>query len=245
MKNNSRRKFIENTLKATAAVAVAGPIIFAANKANANTTIANEITADEVLKFTQVPLGFEYKALEPYIDAQTNEIHYTKHHTAYIKNVNDAIIAEKLTFTTEKDFFDHASQLSPKARNNGGGAWNHNFFWQSLTPKPAAPAGKIKDAINASFGSLDQFKEQFAQAALGRFGSGWVWLVNVNGKLTITSTANQDNPLFDNATVKGTPLLALDVWEHAYYLKYQNKRNEYVAGWWNVVNWDQVNKRLG
>ena len=245
MKNNSRRKFIENTLKATAAVAVAGPVILAANKVQANTTIANEITADDGLKFTQVPLGFEYNALEPYIETQINEIHYTKHHKAYIKNVNDALIAEKLIYTSEKDFFDHASQLSPKARNNGGGAWNHNFFWQSLTPKSGAPTGKIKDAINASFGSLDQFKEQFAQAALGRFGSGWVWLVNVNGKLTITSTANQDNPLFDNATVKGTPLLALDVWEHAYYLKYQNKRNEYVAGWWNVVNWDQVNKRLG
>ncbi len=246
MKNNSRRKFIENTLKATAAVAVAGPVIFGADKTYARETEnTREFIAAEALQFTQVPLGFEYNALEPYIDTQTNQIHYTKHHTAYIKNVNDAILAEKIGYTTEKEFFDHASQLSPKARNNGGGAWNHNFFWQSLTPKPTAPEGKLKDTINVAFGSLELFKAQFAQAALSRFGSGWVWLVNVDGKLSIASTANQDNPLFDNATVKGKPLLALDVWEHAYYLKYQNKRNEYVAGWWNVVNWNEVSKRLG
>ncbi|NHA03727.1 superoxide dismutase [Mucilaginibacter sp. HC2] len=197
------------------------------------------------MKFTQVPLGFDYKALEPHIDALTMEIHYTKHHTAYIKNVNEAIIAEKLTFSSEKNFFDNASKLSAKARNNGGGAWNHNFFWQSLKPGiSTGPDGKVKDAIISSFGSVDKFKELFSQAALTRFGSGWAWLVNDNGTLKITSTANQDNPLFNNAEVKGTPLLALDVWEHAYYLKYQNKRNDYIAGWWNVVNWDEVNKRL-
>lgn len=246
MKNNSRRKFIENTLRASVAVAVAGPLIFGTEKVSAKDNKgAREVSEGDVLKFTQVPLGFDYKALEPHIDALTNEIHYTKHHTAYIKNVNEAIVAEKLIFTTEKEFFDHASQLSPKARNNGGGAWNHNFFWQSLTPNSTGPDGKIKDAIVSSFGSFDAFKEQFAQAALTRFGSGWAWLVNVNGKLTITSTANQDNPLFDNAPVKGTPLLALDVWEHAYYLKYQNKRADYIAGFWNVVNWNEVNKRLG
>ncbi|HEX8020743.1 superoxide dismutase [Mucilaginibacter sp.] len=245
MKTNSRRQFIENTLKATVAVAVTGPLILSADKAlAAYNQNEGHLQPGDVLKFSQVPLGFDYKALEPHIDGLTNEIHYTKHHTAYIKNVNDAIVAEKLTFSTEKEFFDHASQLSPKARNNGGGAWNHNFFWESLTPNSAGPDGKIKDAIVAAFGSFEQFKDQFSQAALGRFGSGWVWLVNVNGKLTITSTANQDNPLFDNAAVKGTPLLALDVWEHAYYLKYQNRRNEYVAGWWNVVNWNAVNKRL-
>lgn len=246
MKNNSRREFIENTLKATVAIAVTGPLILNSENALASPKRGGTVrVSTDVLKFAQVPLGFDYKALEPHIDALTNEIHYTKHHAAYVKNVNEAIVAEKLTFTTEKEFFDHASQLSPKARNNGAGAWNHNFFWQSLTPNSIGPDGRIKDALNAAFGSFDQFKEQFAQAALTRFGSGWVWLVNVNGKLIIASTANQDNPLFDNAAVKGVPLLALDVWEHAYYLKYQNRRNEYIAGWWNVINWNEVNKRLG
>ena len=244
MKANSRRKFIENTLKATVIAAVSGPVLL--KSASASVTGSHHLfNADEPLKFTQVPLGFDYKALEPHIDALTMEIHYTKHHTAYIKNVNDAIVAEKLTFTSEKEFFDNASKLSAKARNNGGGAWNHNFFWQSLKPGTSAgPDGKVKEAIISSFGSVEKFKELFSQAALTRFGSGWAWLVNDNGTLKITSTTNQDNPLFNNAEVKGTPLLALDVWEHAYYLKYQNKRNEYIAGWWNVVNWDEVNKRL-
>jgi len=244
MKANSRRKFIENTLKATVIATVSGPVLLK----SASASVAGNhhlFNADEPLKFTQVPLGFDYKALEPHIDALTMEIHYTKHHTAYIKNVNEAIVAEKLTFTSEKEFFDNTSKLSAKARNNGGGAWNHNFFWQSLKPGTSAgPDGKVKEAIISSFGSVEKFKELFSQAALTRFGSGWVWLVNDNGTLKITSTANQDNPLFNNAEVKGTPLLALDVWEHVYYLKYQNKRNEYIAGWWNVVNWDEVNKRL-
>jgi Fe-Mn family superoxide dismutase len=174
MKTNTRRQFIENTLKATVAVAVTGPLLLNADKAFAvyNADEARLNTGD-FLKFSQVPLGFDYRALEPHIDGLTNEIHYTKHHAAYIKDVNDAIVAEKLKFSTEMEFFDHASQLSPKARNNGGGAWNHNFFWQSLTPNSAGPDGKKKDAISAGFGSFEQFKEQFTQAALGRFGSGW------------------------------------------------------------------------
>jgi Fe-Mn family superoxide dismutase len=244
MKTNSRRKFIENTLKATAAIAIGGPAIL--NTASAAIVSVDRGDVADPLKFTQVPLGFDYGALEPNIDALTNEIHYTKHHTAYIKNVNEAIIAEKLNFASEKEFFDNASKLSAKARNNGGGAWNHNFFWQSLKPGTATgPDDKAKDAIVATFGTVDKFKELFTQAALTRFGSGWAWLISDNGTLKVTSTANQDNPLFDNAQIKGTPLLALDVWEHAYYLKYQNKRNEYIANWWNVVNWDTVNKRLG
>jgi Fe-Mn family superoxide dismutase len=244
MKTNSRRKFIENTLKATVIAAVSGPVFLKSTSASVSSK-HRLFNADKPLKFTQVPLGFDYKALEPHMDALTMEIHYTKHHTAYIKNVNEAIVAEKLTFTSEKEFFDNASKVSAKARNNGGGAWNHNFFWQSLKPGTSAgPDGKVKEAIISSFGSVEKFKELFGQAALTRFGSGWAWLVNDNGTLKVTSTANQDNPLLNNAEVKGTPLLALDVWEHAYYLKYQNKRNEYIAGWWNVVNWDEVNKRL-
>jgi len=146
---------------------------------------------------------------------------------------------------SETDFFARISKLSAKLRNNGGGAWNHNFFWQVMRPKATdGPTGKVAEALNASFGSVDKFKEQFTQAAMTRFGSGWAWLVSDNGKLKIGSTPNQDNPLMDVSEFKGTPLLGLDVWEHAYYLKYQNKRNEYIANWWNVVNWDEVARRL-
>ena len=236
MKDNSRRKFIKNTIAATAVVTVGASLI------DSSAAFAGA----GAFKFTQVALPFKYADLEPSIDALTNEIHYTKHHTAYIKNVNDAIVAEKIPYASEKEFFANASKLSVKARNNAGGAWNHNFFWESLrAPGAAAPQGKLLDAINGSFGSLDKLKEQFNDAATKRFGSGWAWLVSDGGKLKIGSTANQDNPLFDNAELKGTPLLGLDVWEHAYYLKYQNRRPEYIANWWNVVNWDKVAQRLG
>ncbi len=197
------------------------------------------------LDFSQIALPYAYAALEPHIDTLTMEIHYTRHHAAYVKNVNDAIAEEKINYNNEAEFFSNISKLSAKARNNGGGAWNHNFFWQVMKPGGGGkPAGKVADALNSAFGSFEKFQEQFNAAALGRFGSGWAWLVNDNGKLKIGSTPNQDNPLMDVSDLKGTPLLALDVWEHAYYLKYQNKRNEYVAAWWNVVNWDEVAKRL-
>ncbi|ETZ21390.1 superoxide dismutase [Pedobacter sp. V48] len=236
MKTNSRRNFIQNSLKASIGIAIGTPLIL---------NVTGALASQAPLKFSQVPLGYPYNAFEPYIDALTTEIHYTRHHTAYIKNVNDAIVAEKITFGSVKDFFDNASKLSAKARNNGGGAWNHNFFFESLKPGVSTgPQGKIKEAIDSAFGSTDKFKEQFSQAAATRFGSGWAWLVNDKGTLKITSTANQDNPLFDNAEIKGTPLLALDVWEHAYYLKYQNKRPDYIASFWNIVNWDKVASRL-
>lgn len=235
MKNITRRQFVENSLKAGALTFVSSPILAKG--------IEKEIVAPAV-QFSQVALPYAYNALEPHIDAMTMEIHYTKHHAAYIKNVNEAIAADKITTTNEQEFFASASKLSAKARNNGGGAWNHNFFWQVMKPNSSAPAGKVADAINGSFGSFDKFKEQFTQAAMTRFGSGWAWLVNDGGKLKIGSTPNQDNPLMDNSDIKGTPVLALDVWEHAYYLKYQNKRNEYVAAFWNVINWDEVAKRL-
>lgn len=230
MKTISRREFVKSSLQATAAAAVVLPL----------TSDAEPIA----FSFSQVALPYDYKALEPYIDAMTMEIHYTKHHAAYVKNVNDAIAAEKISFENEKDFFANASKLSAKARNNSGGAWNHNFFWQVMKPNGGAPAGKVADAINGSFGSFEKFKEEFTKAAMGRFGSGWAWLVSDGGKLKIGSTPNQDNPLMDVSELKGTPVLGLDVWEHAYYLKYQNKRNEYVSNWWNVVNWDEVAKRL-
>jgi superoxide dismutase, Fe-Mn family len=197
-----------------------------------------------VLLFTQSPLPYAYFSLEPHIDAQTMEIHYTRHHTAYIKNVNEEIAAKSYLYNSEAEFFANASRLSDKARNNGGGAWNHNFFWQVMKPGGNSPAGKIAEALTQSFESIEKFKEAFAAAAVGRFGSGWAWLVDDQGKLKIGSTPNQDNPLMDNSGLKGKPLLALDVWEHAYYLKYQNKRADYIAAWWNVVNWEEVAKRL-
>jgi Fe-Mn family superoxide dismutase len=242
--NTSRRKFIQNSLKATVITSFGSSLIQNTETFASDLDSANEYKSI-ALQFSQIPLPYANNALEPSIDATTMDIHYNKHHSAYVKNVNDAIAAENISFTTEKDFFANASKLSPKARNNGGGSWNHNFFWQVMAPSAGgAPSGKVAEALTAAFGSLDKFKEQFTQAAMTRFGSGWAWLVNDNGKLKIGSTANQDNPLMDSSDIKGTPILALDVWEHAYYLKYQNKRNEYVANWWNVVNWSEVAKRL-
>lgn len=237
MENNSRRKFIQTSLAATAAVTVG------------NSFIANAIAGEPepaAFAFKQVPLPFKYADLEPSIDALTNEIHYTKHHATYIKTINELIVSEKIPYKTEKEFFANASKISAKARNNAGGAWNHNFFWESLKAPStsAAPTGKVADAINASFGSFEKFKTEFADAASKRFGSGWAWLVKDGGKLKIGSTPNQDNPWFDTAEIKGTPLLGLDVWEHAYYLKYQNKRPDYINAFWNVVNWDAVAKRM-
>lgn len=237
MKNISRRKFVKDSVKATTITAIGSSLIL-----NATKTLG---AANAAVQFSQIKLPYAYNALEPSIDAATMEIHYSRHHAGYVKNVNAAIASESISFSTEQEFFANASKLSTGARNNGGGAWNHNFFWQVMKAGGStAPAGKVSEAINGAFGSFEKFKEQFTQAAMTRFGSGWAWLVSEDGKLKIGSTPNQDNPLMDNSNFKGTPLLGLDVWEHAYYLKYQNKRNEYVANWWNVVNWDEVAKRL-
>lgn len=237
----ARRKFIGLTLTAAGALTFGSmPMdVFSAEPDNSE----NKWTA---YMFTQDPLPYAYNALEPSIDAMTMEIHYGKHHATYIKNVNEAIKAEGLNYKNAADFFAHSSKMSAKAKNNAGGAWNHNFFWASMKPSSSsvAPTGKLKTAIDKDFGSLDAFKAEFSKAALGQFGSGWAWLVSANGKLKIVTTANQDNPLMDGVSAKGTPLLAIDVWEHAYYLKYQNKRNDYIAAFWNVVNWEQVSKRL-
>lgn len=238
----SRRIFIERSLTAAVVTTIGFPAIL---RAATKPTVDETPVLASALQFSQIALPYAYNALEPNIDATTMEIHYTKHHATYIKNVNEAIAAEKVTFSSEKEFFSNVSKLSPKLKNNGGGSWNHNFFWQVMAPSAGgAPSGKIADAINGSFGSFDKFKEQFSKAAMDRFGSGWTWLVADGGKLKIGSTANQDNPLMDSSELKGTPVLALDVWEHAYYLKYQNKRVEYVTNWWNVVNWNEVAKRL-
>lgn len=244
MESNNRRNFIKNTLTASLAMAIGTPVLLDGGIARAADFIDSNDNNLVPFKFTQSPLKYAYNALEPNIDAQTMEIHYTKHHAAYVKNVNDAIAAEKIPYATAKEFFNNASKLSAKARNNGGGAWNHNFFFDTLKAgSSAGPQGRLKQAIDKAFGSIDKFKEQFSAAAASRFGSGWAWLVNDKGTLKITSTANQDNPLFDTAEIKGIPLLGLDVWEHAYYLKYQNKRADYIGNWWNVVDWDVVAQR--
>jgi superoxide dismutase len=193
-------------------------------------------------QFTQKPLPYNYNALEPFIDAQTMEIHYSKHHASYVKNLNTAVIgtdAEKMTIT---EVFANVSKLSPTIRNNAGGHFNHEFFWSILTPeKNTKPSADLEKAINETFGSLEALKEKVNAAATSRFGSGWVWLyVGQEGKLAICTTANQDNPLMDVAENKGMPILGIDVWEHAYYLKYQNKRADYLTAIWNVINWNEV-----
>jgi len=200
------------------------------------------------MAFTLPPLPYPTNALEPHIDAQTMEIHHGKHHNAYVTNLNAAL--EKAPELADKSLDDLLRNLNsvPEAvrtavRNNGGGHWNHSQFWKTMGPNGGGgPTGKLADAINAAFGDFEKFKEAFQAAGAGRFGSGWVWLVNEGGKLAITSTPNQDNPLMEG---KSAPLLGNDVWEHAYYLKYQNRRPDYLKAWWNTVNWDEVAKRFG
>ena len=199
------------------------------------------------MAFTLPPLGYDYAALEPHIDARTMEIHHTKHHQAYITNLNAAI--EKTPELKDKSL-EWLLQNLPSApesvrnavRNNGGGHWNHTFFWQIIGPNGGGePSGAVADAIKSSFGDFSKLKEQLNAAGLARFGSGWAWVVaGKGGKLSIESTPNQDTPVSE----KKTPILGVDVWEHAYYLKYQNRRADYLAAWWNVVNWGEVAKRL-
>lgn len=195
------------------------------------------------------PLPYAANALEPAIDAQTMTIHHGKHHQAYVDNLNKAVAADPaLKGQSLEHLVAKAGALPAAVRNNAGGHWNHSFFWQTMAPAAQAgtPSPALKAAIDAKFGSLDKFKEEFAKAGTARFGSGWVWLiVGADGKLAITSTPNQDNPLMDVAEVKGTPILGNDVWEHAYYLKYQNRRGDYLNGWWQVVNWKTVSDRFG
>lgn len=207
------------------------------------TVVTNETKL--VYPYSLSELGYSYDALEPYIDKATMEIHYSKHHAAYIANLNNAIKgtdAEKLPLS---EIISNISKYPVAVRNNGGGHYNHSLFWKMLSPKSSgAPKGKLADALNSTFGSIEKFKEEFESAAKTRFGSGWAWLsVDSNGKLFVSSTPNQDNPLMDVVDKKGTPVLCLDVWEHAYYLKYQNRRPDYVSAFWSVVNWAEVERR--
>lgn len=194
----------------------------------------------------QLPeLPYAYDALEPYIDARTMEIHHTKHHNGYVSKLNNAVEGTDLEGKSLEELMKNVSSHSTAVRNNGGGHFNHSLFWSVMKNGGGGePSGELADAINSAFGSFAAFKEKFSNAAATRFGSGWAWLIVANGKLEVTSTPNQDNPLMDVADVKGTPILGLDVWEHAYYLKYQNKRPDYIDAWWSVVNWDEVAKRF-
>jgi Fe-Mn family superoxide dismutase len=193
------------------------------------------------MAFTLPALSYAHDALEPYIDTTTMQIHHGKHHQAYVDNLNKAIAGTPNENKSIEELVKSAGSISPAVRNNGGGHWNHSFFWEILAPKAGgAPSGNLAEAINAAFGSFDSLKEKLNAAGVGRFGSGWAWLIAKDGKLEISSTPNQDNPLMDVAEVKGSPILGVDVWEHAYYLKYQNRRAEYLGAFWNLVNWSKA-----
>ncbi|MBP7555761.1 MAG: superoxide dismutase [Chitinophagaceae bacterium] len=192
------------------------------------------------MAFTLPALPYATDALEPHIDKLTMEIHHGKHHQAYVDNLNKAIAGTEHENKSLEELIASAGKISPAVRNNGGGHWNHSFFWELLKPGGSKPSGKLADAINSSFGSLEALQEKVSTAGATRFGSGWAWLIVKDGKLEVSSTPNQDNPLMDVAEVKGTPILGIDVWEHAYYLKYQNKRPDYLKAIWNVINWDKV-----
>ncbi|MBL7697586.1 MAG: superoxide dismutase [Chitinophagaceae bacterium] len=240
--NQSRRKFLGDTAKAGLAITSLStlPGFVSANP-------PREIITPDFTGFTQEPLPYSYNSLEPVIDAQTMELHYSKHAAGYAKNIQEAAAAEKIdTSKPLEDVLKKVSSYSAKVRNNGGGHYNHELFWKSMKASgEGKPSGKLLSAIESAFGSFDGFKTKFSDAAKTRFGSGWAWLlVGSDKKLAVGSTPNQDNPLMDVSEVKGYPLLGLDVWEHAYYLKYQNKRPDYIEAWWKVVNWDFVQKRF-
>jgi len=195
------------------------------------------------MAFTLPSLPYATDALEPHIDKTTMEIHHGKHHQAYVDNLNKAVAGTEHENKSLDELVASAGKISPAVRNNGGGHWNHSFFWQILGPNAGGePKGALAEAIKSTFGSFDEFKEKLNAAGATRFGSGWAWLIVKDGKLEVTSTPNQDNPLMDVAEVKGTPVLGVDVWEHAYYLKYQNRRPEYLKAFRNAVNWDAVSK---
>ena len=244
--NKSRRAFITNTGKAglAAGLSISALPTFAKGLSGNFPPFTTMATP-----YQQQPLPYGYTALEPVIDAMTMEIHYTKHAAAYAKNLADACTAENVNTTaiSLETLLSGISKYSAKMRNNAGGHYNHELFWKSMAPQssPSAPSGKLMKCIVKDFTTLDALKIQFNDAAKTRFGSGWAWLVyNSDKKLVIASTPNQDNPLMDVSEAKGFPVLGLDVWEHAYYLKYQNKRPDYIAAWWNIVNWDFIGKRF-
>jgi Fe-Mn family superoxide dismutase len=240
-----RRDFLKNSVKGTLAVSMGAGALgsFLESCSSSKSVVASPLKTG----FDQKPLPYKYDALENVIDATTMEIHYTKHAAAYSKNLKDAAQAEGIDASRSlEDILANVSKYSAKVRNNGGGHYNHEMFWQSMRPKQNdnKPGAKLLGVIESNFSSFANFKSQFGDAGKNRFGSGWAWLyADKNNKLMIGSTPNQDNPLMSVSDIKGFPLLGLDVWEHAYYLKYQNKRADYIDNWWNVVNWDYVWQR--
>jgi Fe-Mn family superoxide dismutase len=233
-----RRKFVKSIGLGAAALYVGKNVL----GAEGNTSIAEAQEGFQTMVFP--PLPFAYDALEPYIDSRTMEIHYDKHHRTYFNNLVTAIKGTQMESLGIEEILKSVSSRGDGIRNNGGGYYNHLLFWNNLAKSSVGPSAKLKSEIEKTFGSFDKFKETFTAAAKSRFGSGWAWLyLNTDKALAVSSTPNQDNPLMDLSPVKGTPLLTLDVWEHAYYLKYQNKRADYVDAFWNVVNWEEVDKR--
>ena len=197
------------------------------------------------MAFTVAPLPYDYAALAPTIDEQTMRLHHDKHHQTYVDNLNKAVEGDaSLAGKSLEELLASAGSGPKVVRNNGGGHWNHSFFWETMIPGGGQPSGEIAQAINSAFGSLDGLKEKFSAAGMGQFGSGWVWLVATANGLAVTATANQDNPLMDVAEVKGTPIVGNDVWEHAYYLTYNNRRADYLKSWWDVVDWNKASERL-
>jgi Fe-Mn family superoxide dismutase len=235
-KHTPRRTFIKQTMGVGLAMGT-------------HSLISSELFANETqaLPFAQTPLSYAFNALEPHIDALTMEIHYTKHASAYTKNLNEAAAAEfKGAQLSIEEVLQKISSFSVKMRNNGGGHFNHEFFWKTMKPGGSTlHDGKLKQSIISSFNSFENFQSKLSEAAMSRFGSGWAWLyVDEKKLLQIGSTPNQDNPLMDVSSIKGIPLVGLDVWEHAYYLKYQNRRAEYISHWFNVIDWEKVEERL-
>ncbi len=235
---SSRRGF----LKKSALLAAAGVAASSINKlAGAGLNLAPPGT----VSFELPPLPYAFDALEPAIDKMTMEIHYGKHHAAYVANLNKAMEKTTEPFSSPEEIIRNISKYPVPVRNNGGGHYNHSLFWKIMKPGGGGqPSGPLSEAINTAFGSFDNFRTKFTEAAVKHFGSGWAWLLSANGRLEIASTPNQDNPLMDTAETRGIPLLGIDVWEHAYYLKYQNRRAEYVNAWWSLVNWDAVSDNL-
>jgi superoxide dismutase, Fe-Mn family len=234
----------KRTFLKTTALAGAGAFLLGNQTAGA-ASATNSFAADEALPFPQLPLPYAYNALEPYIDAQTMEIHYSRHHATYTKNFNAAVAEQKIATKDIAEIFKSVSKYPAVIRNQGGGYYNHNFFWSIMAPNAGGEAtGEAGRQITVDFGSFAKFKEDFTKAAGGQFGSGWAWLIVKDGKLQIINLPNQDNPWMDIAPIQGTPILNIDVWEHAYYLKYQNRRAEYIAAFWNVINWKQVDENF-
>ncbi|MFM2136686.1 MAG: Manganese-dependent superoxide dismutase [Bacteroidota bacterium] len=235
----TRREFLKNTAIIAAAGATSGMFnnVFAGNLTN---------LSGDGTEFSLPPLPYSYDALEPHIDRMTMEIHHTKHHQAYVTNLNKALKDGGFAAESLEELLKEISKFPAAVRNNAGGHWNHSFFWQLMKPGGGGvPSGKTAEAINQSFGSFEDFRTKINEAGMKRFGSGWAWLVkDKDGKLVIGSTPNQDNPLMDVSDFKGTPVLGIDVWEHAYYLKYQNRRGDYLSAWWNLIDWDKVGALL-